>query len=168
MKPTEKDKVMLDFKAGKINILYTTSIIEIKINIPNTTIIVIEKTERFNLTQLHQLKNRIIRSNNQTYYYIFTDSKSDKTISRLSALKTAKNGFELAEYDLKFRGAGELSGGKQWGVSDIAMEALQNLKLVEAARTEAKNIVEININFDKYSQIKNYLKKRKTDLKHFE
>jgi ATP-dependent DNA helicase RecG len=168
MKPTEKDKVMLDFKAGKINILCATSVVEVGVNVPNATVIVIEGAERFGLAQLHQLRGRVIRSNNQAYCYIFTDSKSDKTISRLSALKTAKNGFELAEYDLKFRGAGELSGGKQWGVSDIAMEALQNLKLVEAARTEAKNIVEININFDKYSQIKNYLKKRKTDLKHFE
>lgn len=168
MKPSDKDKVMMEFKSGRINILCATSVVEVGVNVPNATVIVIEGAERFGLAQLHQLRGRVIRSNNQAYCYVFADTKSDKTIDRLNALKTAKNGFELAEYDLKFRGAGELSGGKQWGVSDIAMESLQNLKLVEAARTEAKVLVELDINLNKYPQIKNYLKKRKSDLKHFE
>ncbi len=168
MKPTEKDRVMLEFKSGKINILCATSVVEVGVNVPNATVIVIEGAERFGLAQLHQLRGRVIRSNNQAYCYVFADTKSDKTINRLNALKTARNGFELAEYDLKFRGAGELSGGKQWGVSDIAMEALQNIKLVEAARTEAKNLVELDINLNKYSQIKNYLNKRKASTIHLE
>jgi ATP-dependent DNA helicase RecG len=168
MKPAEKDRVMLEFKSGKINILCATSVVEVGVNVPNATVIVIEGSERFGLAQLHQLRGRVIRSNHQAYCYVFADTKSDKTINRLNALKTAKNGFELAEYDLKFRGAGELSGGKQWGVSDIAMEALQNIKLVEAARTEAKNLVELDINFNKYTQIKSHLKKRKTEIRHFE
>ncbi len=168
MKPAEKDRVMLDFKSGKINILCATSVVEVGVNVPNATVIVIEGAERFGLAQLHQLRGRVIRSNHQAYCYVFADTKSDKTINRLNALKTAKNGFELAEYDLKFRGAGELSGGKQWGVSDTAMEALQNIKLVEAARTEVRNLVELDINLNKYSQVKNYLKKRKAEIKHFE
>ena len=76
--------------------------------------------------------------------------------------------MELAEYDLKFRGSGELSGGKQWGVSDIAMEALKNIKMVEAARTEAKILIEEDINFEKNQQIKNLLKSRLNNIKHFE
>lgn len=168
MKSSEKDKVMLDFKSGKINILCATSVVEVGVNVPNATIIIIEGAERFGLAQLHQLRGRVIRSNHQSYCYVFADSKSEKTVERLGALKTAKNGFELAEYDLKFRGAGELSGGKQWGVSDIAMEALQNLKMVEAARTEAKIIVEEDLNLKKYPYIKENLKNRKNNIIHFE
>lgn len=168
MKPADKDEVMLDFKSGKIQILCATSVVEVGVNVPNATVIVIEGAERFGLAQLHQLRGRVIRSNNQAYCYVFTETNSQKTIDRLNALRTAKNGFELAEYDLKFRGAGELSGGKQWGVSDIAMEALQNLKLVEAARTEAKAIIENDINLNNYPQIKNYLKLRSKEIKHFE
>lgn len=168
MKPAEKDKVMLDFKAGKIDILCATSVVEVGVNVPNATVIIIEGAERFGLSQLHQLRGRVIRSNDQAYCYVFAETKSDKTITRLSALKTAKNGFELAEYDLKFRGVGELSGTKQWGVSDIAMEALQNLKMVEAARNEARNIVENGIDLIELPQVKKELEARKKDLTHWE
>lgn len=168
MKPAEKDKVMLDFKSGKIHILCATSVVEVGVNVPNATSIILEGAERFGLAQLHQLRGRVIRSNYQAYCYVFAETKSDKTIARLSALKTAKNGFELAEYDLKFRGPGELSGAKQWGVSDIAMEAIQNLKMVEAARAEAKNIVENHLNLKKYPQIKAELEERQKHITHWE
>ena len=168
MKPAEKDKVMLDFKAGKIHILCATSVVEVGVNVPNATVIIIEGAERFGLAQLHQLRGRVIRSNHQAYCYVFADTKSDKTFERLTALKTAKNGFELAEYDLKFRGSGGLSEGKQWGVSDIAMEALQNLKMVEAARTEAKKLIEENIALSDYPDIKKHLKHRSAEALHWE
>jgi ATP-dependent DNA helicase RecG len=168
MKPSEKDKVMMDFKNGKINILCATSVVEVGVNVPNATVIIIEGAERFGLAQLHQLRGRVIRSNHQAYCYVFAETNSDKTINRLKALQTAKNGFELAEYDLKFRGAGELSGAKQWGVSDIAMEALQNLKMVEAARTEARNIVETDILLENFPQIKKELKERQKNMTHWE
>ncbi len=166
MKPSEKDKVMMDFKSGKIDILCATSVVEVGVNVPNATVIIIEGAERFGLAQLHQLRGRVIRSNHQAYCYVFAETNSQKTIDRLNALKTAKNGFELAEYDLKFRGSGELSGGKQWGVSDIAMEALQNIKMVEAARTEAQIV--INGNLDLYPQIKRELKQRENSITHWE
>lgn len=168
MKSKEKDQVMLDFKAGKIHVLCATSVVEVGVNVPNSTIIIIEGAERFGLAQLHQLRGRVIRSNHQAYCYVFAETNSQKTVDRLKALETAKNGFELAEYDLKFRGAGELSGGKQWGVSDIAMEALQNLKMVEAARTEAKNIVETDINLHNYPKVKAELKERQKNVTHWE
>ncbi|MSU55518.1 MAG: ATP-dependent DNA helicase RecG [Candidatus Taylorbacteria bacterium] len=141
MTPDAKDKAMEEFKNGKTKILCATSVVEVGVNVPNATVIVIEGAERFGLAQLHQLRGRVIRSNDQAYCYVFADTKTQKTLDRLKALQTAKNGFELAEYDLKFRGAGELSGAKQWGVSDIAMEALKNLKMVEAARTEATRLI---------------------------
>ena len=137
-------------------------------SVSNATVILIEGAERFGLAQLHQLRGRVIRSNHQAYCYVFAETKSQKTIDRLNALKTAANGFELAEYDLKFRGSGELSGGKQWGVSDIAMEALQNIKMVEAARTEARNLIEADTSLEEYPEVSKRLKERKTEAMHWE
>ncbi len=168
MSTTEKDKVMLDFKSGKINILCATSVVEVGVNVPNATMIVIEGAERFGLAQLHQLRGRVIRSNDQAYCFVFTETTSEKTVARLKALTTAKNGFELAEYDLKFRGAGELSGGKQWGVSDITMEALQNIKMVEAARTEAQDIIKSDEELQNFPELREYMEARKKEGVHLE
>jgi len=137
MKKEEKETVMQDFKDGKFHILVATSVVEVGVNVPNATSIIIEGAERFGLAQLHQLRGRVMRSSYQPYCYLFTDSQTDQTLERLKALTTAKNGFELAEHDLQFRGSGEMLGNKQSGMSDLAMDALQNLKLVEAARNEA-------------------------------
>lgn len=141
MTPTEKDAVMKDFAEHRLDILVATSVVEVGVNVPNATNIIIEGAERFGLSQLHQLRGRVIRGTHQPYCFAVTESKSDKTKERLKALKTAKNGFELAEHDLQFRGSGELYGAKQSGLSDLGMEAIKNLKLVEAARTEAQGLV---------------------------
>ncbi len=147
MKPADKEEVMERFAAHKIDILVSTSVVEVGVNVPNSTNIIIEGGERFGLSQLHQLRGRVIRSNYQPYCFVFTESNSksgkgsEKTTDRLRALATAKNGFELSELDLTLRGAGELYGGKQWGISDIAMDAIKNLKMVEAARKEAQRLV---------------------------
>ncbi|MDB5265266.1 MAG: recG [Parcubacteria group bacterium] len=141
MTPAEKEASMSAFEKGVTDILVATSVVEVGVNVPNATVILIEGAERFGLAQLHQLRGRVIRSSNQAYCFVLPESYGEATKQRLTALKEAKNGFELAEYDLSQRGAGELMGGRQWGVSDIAMEALKNLKLVEAARIEASRIV---------------------------
>jgi ATP-dependent DNA helicase RecG len=137
-----KESVMRDFVERKIDILVATSVVEVGVNVPNATTIIIEGAERFGLAQLHQLRGRVLRSVDQAYCYVFADTKTRKTLDRLKALKTAKNGFELSELDLQLRGAGELAGKKQWGISDIGMEAIKNIKMVEAARTEATQILE--------------------------
>lgn len=168
MKPGEKDRVMMDFKNGKIHILCATSVVEVGVNVPNATVIVIEGAERFGLAQLHQLRGRVIRSNHQAYCYVFTETRSDKTADRLTALSTAKNGFELAEYDLKFRGSGGLTEGRQWGVADIAMEALQNIKMVEAARTEALAMIEQDRTLGQWPEVRTNLKARESEVRHFE
>lgn len=167
MKPDDKDRVMSEFNAGKIHILCATSVVEVGVNVPNATVIVIEGGERFGLAQLHQLRGRVIRGNHQAYCYVFAESRSAKTVERLKALRTAKNGFELAEYDLQFRGAGELYGSRQWGISDVAMEALKNIKMVEAARAEAIQIVETDFPLENYPQIKAHLEAHKGTI-HFE
>lgn len=141
MKPEQKEKVMAEFSKGKINILVATSVIEVGVNVPNATMIAIEGAERFGLAQLHQLRGRVIRSNHQAYCYLLTESKNETSLQRMKALVAAKNGFELAELDLELRGSGELSGKKQWGISDLGMEAIKNIKMVEAARTEAARII---------------------------
>jgi ATP-dependent DNA helicase RecG len=138
----EKEDVMSRFEGGAIDILVATSVVEVGVNVPNATVILIEGAERFGLAQLHQLRGRVIRSTHQAYCFALPESYGENTKNRLKAFTTAKNGFELAEYDLALRGSGELVGARQWGVSDIAMEALKNLKLVEAARGEAKALVE--------------------------
>ncbi len=142
LKKEEKNEVMDKFSRHEYDILVSTTVVEVGVNVPNATNIIIEGAERYGLSQLHQLRGRVIRSTHQPYCYLFADVKSDTTRERLDALTTAKNGFELAEYDLQFRGTGEMMGNKQSGVSDLAMEAIKNIKLVEAARTEAKNMIE--------------------------
>lgn len=168
MRPHEKEKVMKDFKEGKIQILCATSVIEVGVNVENATVIVIEGAERFGLAQLHQLRGRVIRSNHQAYCFVYAEKISDRSIERLKALSTSKNGFELAEFDLQFRGAGELYSGQQWGISDVAMEALKNLKMVEAAREEAKSLLEKDLELKKYPEVKKCLEKRKGEQIHFE
>lgn len=141
MTPKEKDATMARFAAHTTDILVATSVVEVGVNVPNATMIFIEGAERFGLGQLHQLRGRVVRSAHQAYCFVVPETKGEKTIARLKALTKAKNGFELAEMDLLQRGPGTLTGQSQWGISDVGMEALKNLKLVEAARTEALALI---------------------------
>ena len=160
---------MMDmFSRKETDILLATSVVEVGVNVPNATVIIIEGAERFGLAQLHQLRGRVIRSNHQAYCYLFAESKSQKTADRLKALKTAKNGFELAELDLVLRGAGELAGTKQWGISDLGMEAIKNIKMVEAARTEARALIAVDSSLSSHPNLKSALAERKLGEMHFE
>jgi ATP-dependent DNA helicase RecG len=167
MSKEKKEEVMAEFTEGKIHILCATSVVEVGVNVPNATVIIIEGAERFGLAQLHQLRGRVIRSNYQAYCYIFAEAKSEKTMERLKALRTAKNGFGLSELDLGLRGAGELGGGKQWGISDIGMEAIKNIKMVEAARTEAIRLIEEDSELTKYPHLKQKVREKAGEF-HFE
>jgi ATP-dependent DNA helicase RecG len=167
LKPKDKEAVMRDFTNGEINVLVSTSVIEVGVNVPNATVIAIEGAERFGLAQLHQLRGRVFRSSHQAYCFLMTETKSTKSWERLKALKTAKNGFELAEMDLALRGAGGLLAGKQWGLSDLGMEAIKNLKMVEAARTEAGSLMKTDADLRRHPLIKNKLD-RQTKTIHFE
>ncbi len=108
-----------------------------------------------------------MRSNHQAYCFALAESQGKQTLERLKAFKTAKNGFELAELDLMQRGPGELGGRKQWGISDIGMEALKNLKLVEAARNEAHDIIEKDMELQQYPLLREVVTPRTAQL-HFE
>jgi ATP-dependent DNA helicase RecG len=157
MTPTEKEEAMRAFEDGETNILVATSVVEVGVNVPNATVILIEGAERFGLAQLHQLRGRVIRSNNQAYCFVLPEKLAAATKDRLKALATAKNGFELAEADLLNRGAGQFYGSKQWGISDITMEAIKNLKLVEAARIESAKIITEDPSLSKHPLLKSLL-----------
>ena len=167
MSKQKKEEVMKKFEEKKIDILVSTSVIEVGVNIPNATVIIIEGAERFGLAQLHQLRGRVIRGEDQAYCYLFAKAKTEKTISRLEALKTAKNGFELAELDLNLRGAGLLTGDKQWGITDLGMEAIKNIKMVEAAREEAIKIIGEDQDLESFPKLEKIFKSKKLNL-HFE
>lgn len=153
MKKEEKEEVMQDFLDKKSDILVATSVVEVGVNVPNATVIIIEHADRFGLAQLHQLRGRVGRSHHQSYCYLFTESEGETTQKRLKNLVEAKNGFELAELDMHARGIGQLMDGKQWGMSDLAMEAIKNPKLVEVARTEARELIDNDPDLDSYPDL---------------
>ncbi len=165
--PKEKEETMRNFKENEAQILISTSVVEVGVDVPNATIMMIEGAERFGLAQLHQFRGRVGRSEKKSYCFVLPSSYSANIFRRLKALTEAKNGFELAEYDLEFRGPGELTGKRQWGISDIGMEALKNLKMVEAARIEARAIIE-NIALSKYPLLFEKIKQLQKEPLHFE
>lgn len=167
MTPAKKAEVMKKFSNHEIDVLVSTSVVEVGVNVPNATNIVIEGADRFGLAQLHQLRGRVIRGNHQAYCYLFAEAKSQKTADRLKAFVKAKNGFELAEMDLAQRGTGDLAGLKQWGISDIGMDAIKNIKMVEFARNEAIELVEKDPLLAGHLLLKSVIEAKNFDI-HFE
>ena len=157
----EKERIMGRFKRGKIDILVATSVVEVGMDIPNATVMMIEGADRFGLAQLHQFRGRVGRSRHQSYCLLFFESSSIKTKQRLQALLESENGFLLAERDLQLRGPGDFSGNKQWGLPDFAMRNLANLPLVAETRDAAEKLLDQDIS------LKNHplLKKRVEELR---
>jgi len=137
----EKDKVLLDFKDKKTHVLVATPVVEVGIDIPDATIMVIEAAERFGLSQLHQLRGRVGRGDKQSYCLLFTESESEIVTKRLSFMETSHSGFELAELDLKLRGGGDLFGTKQHGAGGMKIADFSDFELVEKAKNEAEYLI---------------------------
>lgn len=154
MKKEEKEKAMLTFSRGETRVLVATSVVEVGVNVPNATVIMIEGAERFGLSQLHQLRGRVQRSSHQPYCFLLPETTGDTVMKRLRALETSSDGFALAEKDLEARGAGDLYGASQWGVSDIGMQALQNPRLIAAAREEAARIIVEDPTLSKHAMLR--------------
>lgn len=142
MKSDEKEKVMQDFKDRKYHILVATSVVEVGIDIPNASVIIIEDADRFGLSQLHQFRGRVGRGEHQSYCYLFTNNSSAKTKDRLSALVNHSSGFDIAQKDFELRGPGEFLGTRQSGLPDVAMEHITNVNLIEIAHDYAEQILE--------------------------
>ncbi len=157
MKNEEKEKIMRSFNAGEIDILVSTSVIEVGIDVPNATIMMIEGADRFGLAQIYQFRGRVGRGEKQSYCLLFSESTSSSVSQRLKAIVEAKNSFELAERDLQFRGPGEFLGTRQSGIPDYLMNALKNLELVKCSRAEAEKILAEDPKLEKNLAIKNRL-----------
>ncbi|HBB76711.1 MAG: ATP-dependent DNA helicase RecG [Candidatus Levybacteria bacterium RIFOXYA1_FULL_41_10] len=140
MKSAEKEKALGDFRRGKADILVATPVVEVGIDIPNATIMVLEASERFGLSQLHQLRGRVGRGDKQSYCLLFTESLSQQTIQRLRSMEKTQVGSELAEIDLKLRGAGEVYGTAQHGVRDLKIANFSDLDLLKKSFEAAKKI----------------------------
>lgn len=142
LKNDEKDKVMKDFKDGKYNILVSTTVVEVGVDVPNATVMVIENAERFGLSQLHQLRGRVGRNSLQSYCVLITSSRSQETRERLGIMTETNDGFVIAEKDLQLRGPGEFLGTRQSGLPDLIIsDIVRDAKILEIARNEAVDFV---------------------------
>lgn len=155
LKNEEKEQVMSDFKNKKYDILVSTTVVEVGVDVPNATVMLIENAERFGLSQLHQLRGRVGRSDLQSYCIISTSTKSQETRERLEIMTQTNDGFVIAEKDLQIRGPGEFLGVRQSGLPDLIISDLvKDAKILELARYEAIEFVKCN-NLDKFTHLKN-------------
>ena len=155
LKNDEKDEVMKDFKAGKYDILVSTTVVEVGVDVPNATVMVIENAERFGLSQLHQLRGRVGRNSLQSYCILITSSRSQETRERLGIMTETNDGFVIAEKDLQLRGPGEFLGTRQSGLPDLIIsDIVRDAKILEIARNEAIDFVK-NHNIEDFPVLKN-------------
>lgn len=162
LKSTEKNKVMDDFKSGKLNILVSTSVVEVGVDIPNATIIIVEAAERFGLAQLHQLRGRVGRSDKQSYCLLFTTGEDKIVTKRLKIFEKVHSGFLLAEYDLKLRGAGNIYGTAQHGITDLKIASLSDTDLIEKASNAVSYFIKSNLKVSDYPFLKRRLNEYQT------
>ena len=157
MKAKEKNEIMKKFKDGETDILVSTSVVEVGVDVPNATIMMIESADKFGLAQLYQFRGRVGRGEYQSFCLLFTESASKSTYSRLRSLIEAKNGFELAEKDLAIRGPGEFLGEAQTGVPDLAMKAVKNPDLVKHSREAVEELLKDDPELKEYPLLKSRL-----------
>lgn len=141
LKPKEKEVVMRDFKAKKLDILVSTSVVEVGVDVSNATLMIIENADRFGLSQLHQFRGRIGRGKHQSHCFLFASDNADAPSRRMRILEKSNDGFKISKEDMKLRGPGQFLGTRQSGLPDIAMENISNIKLVTIAREEAENLL---------------------------
>ncbi len=158
LKPAEKDAVMADFASGKTDILVSTTVVEVGVDVPNATVILIENADRFGLAQLHQLRGRVGRSELQSYCYLMmSDSKAPS--KRLKEIEKSNDGFYLAEVDLQLRGPGEIYGRAQHGELNLQVATLGDTKLIARAQREARTFVETGLDLVQYKQLAKQVEK---------
>lgn len=158
LKADEKDAVMKRFASGELDILVSTTVVEVGVDVPNSTVMIIENADRFGLSQLHQLRGRVGRSEHQSYCYLVM-SDSSRPSQRLREIEKSNDGFYLAEVDLKLRGPGEIYGRAQHGALNLQIATLADTELIARAQRAARQFVESGENLLQYkvlaSQVRN-------------
>ena len=152
MRPTEKDEIMERFSRGQIQILVSTTVVEVGVDVPNATLIVIEDAENYGLAQLHQLRGRVGRGSVKSFCYLLTNGDNEPS-RRLRELEKSTDGFYLAEVDLKLRGPGEIYGSLQHGVLDLRIATLSDTKLIHQAQTDVEQFLQNGENMLKYKEL---------------
>jgi len=142
MKNADKEAVMHNFKDGTLDVLVSTSVVEVGIDVPNATVMLVEAADRFGLSQLHQFRGRVGRGESQSYCMLLSENPSEYGQERLRAIEELTDGFALAEKDLELRGPGEFFGTRQSGLPDLKMARLSDTRLLEMARREARILFE--------------------------
>ncbi|HSS60001.1 MAG TPA: ATP-dependent DNA helicase RecG [Candidatus Limnocylindrales bacterium] len=150
----DKDEVMQRFVSGEIQILVATAVVEVGVDVPNATVMMIEGADRFGLAQLHQFRGRVGRGSAAARCLLLADDPSDKSLARLELVARLRDGFALAEEDMRLRGTGELLGSRQHGMTDAAMDALAEPELLNDIREEAETIVQADPNLDRHPALK--------------
>lgn len=158
MKPEEKDAVMQQFVSHELDILVATTVIEVGVNVPNATVMLIENAERFGLAQIHQLRGRVGRSEHQGYAYLMMGDSSEPS-RRLRALESSSDGFALAELDLEIRGPGAIYGTVQHGQLDLRIAKLTDTKLIAAARRAAQEFIDRKTDLLQYKELHDRVRK---------
>ena len=158
MKSKDKEKTMQQFKKKKLDILVSTSVVEVGVDIPNASVMMIEGAERFGLSQLHQFRGRVGRSKHQSYCLLFSQSWGEETRTRLKIMVETNDGFKIAEADLKLRGPGEVYGERQHGASNLRFASLFDLKMIKFSRNEAKKLIAKDPNLASHPLLLNKLK----------
>ncbi len=149
MKPDEKENIMTDFRDGKYDILVSTSVVEVGVDVPNATVMMIEGANRFGLAQLHQFRGRVGRGEDRSYCLLIPETEDALENERLKAMVETNDGFALAERDLEQRGPGQFLGTQQSGFSELKMASLSNIRLIEVARNQAKKLFEQDSSLEK-------------------
>ena len=157
MKSEDKEETMRNFLENKINILVSTSVVEVGVDVPNATIMMIEGAERFGLAQLHQFRGRVGRLNFQSYCFLFSDSDGEEVAKRLMIMTTCNDGFALAEKDLEFRGPGEVWGVRQSGIPDLQIATLTDYAIIKEAKSAAKNLIKKDPDLVEYPDLRDKL-----------
>ncbi len=163
MKPAEKSQIMASFRSGDLNALVATTVIEVGVDVPNATMMVIQHAERYGLSQLHQLRGRIGRGDQKSYCLLFSDSKNPKSIERLNILCESTDGFHIAEQDLLMRGPGELLGTRQHGIPTFkAADITRDIHLLQQARDDAAEILrdDPDLKISQHRELNRELKRR--------
>ena len=159
MKPKDKTNALADFKEGRTKILVSTPVVEVGIDIPEASIMLIEGADRFGLSQLHQLRGRVGRGNLKSYCLLFTENTDEKTLERLKVLEKVKNGPELSEYDLKLRGEGDIFGMKQHGLPTLTLTSLKDRELVEETQQAVHLIMDEDPKLSRFPLLREQVEK---------